>query len=158
MEKISKSITFDEATKSVTAIILCISNIPLPELLDNMKNIAAKVFEPLRKALGEKPIPVTSFYRSPALNKKIGGATNSQHTTGEAMDIDADGTHTTNREVFDWIKNNCEFDQLIFEFRKNRHDCEWVHVSLKKENNRKQILEAYKEGGKTKYKKYENTI
>jgi hypothetical protein len=156
MEKVSKHITFNEATKSVTALRLGITNIPLPEHLDNMKNIAAKIFEPLRKSLGEKPIPITSFYRSPALNKKIGGAANSQHTTGEAMDIDADGTHTTNREVFEWIKNNCDFDQLIFEFRKNRHDCEWVHVSLKKDGNRKQVLEAYKINGKTKYKPYEN--
>lgn len=155
---ISKHITYAEAIKSQTAVRKGIKNAPNIEELENMKYVANEIFEPLRLAMGGKPLTISSFFRSVALNKAIGGSSSSQHCRGEAMDIDADGAHVTNREVFEWIKENCAFDQLIFEFRKKDFpdDCEWVHVSLKRHgSNRFEILEAYKDmWGKTKYKKY----
>jgi len=120
----------------------------------NMQRIARDVFEPLREALGGRPIGIASFYRSVPLNKAIGGSANSQHCDGEAMDIDADiyDLHT-NKEIFDWIKDNARFDQLIFEFG-SPQEPEWVHVSQVKEGNRGEILVAFKKDGRTHYKYY----
>ena len=119
-----------------------------------MQRIARDVFEPLREALGGRPIGIASFYRSVPLNKAIGGSANSQHCDGEAMDIDADiyDLHT-NKEIFDWIKDNARFDQLIFEFG-SPQEPEWVHVSQVKEGNRGEILVAFKKDGRTHYKYY----
>lgn len=154
MENISNHITFAEATKSQQAIRLGVENIPDAFELKAMKNLAEKVFEPLRLHVG-KPIAITSFYRNKKVNKLIGGAVNSQHTTGEAMDIDADVFGgLTNKDIFDYIKSNLTFDQLIWEFG-NENNPDWVHVSLSVSgNNRKQILVAKKINGKTVYQNY----
>jgi hypothetical protein len=113
-----------------------------------MKALAENVFEPLRVA-NKKPIYISSFFRSPELNKKIGGSTTSQHCSGEAMDIDADVYGgMTNAEMFHFIKDNLDFDQLIWEFGTDSNP-DWVHVSFRKGNNRKNIIRAVSSGGRT---------
>ena len=120
------------------------------EHLDNMKLLAEKIFEPLRKWVGG-PIRINSFYRGPELNKAIGGSSKSQHCKGQAMDIDDNGCHKTNAEMYAWIKDNVDFDQMIWEFGDDENP-NWVHVSyVSPEENRNRCLKAYKEGGKTKY-------
>ena len=138
MENISKHISFSEATKSNTAIKKGISNIPNESQLQNMKLIAEKVFEPLRVWAGE-PIRVNSMFRSYKLNKVIGGAGSSQHCSnnGSAIDIDALG-NKTNADLFNYIKDNIEYDQLIWEFG-NDTNPDWVHVSYKYKDNRGHI-------------------
>lgn len=133
MDNISKHISYNEATLSQTAIRNNINNTPSEEIIANMKNVAINCFEPLREWYG-KPIKVNSFYRSPALNKKIGGAKTSQHQFGEAIDMDCDSI-IENKKIFEWCRDNLLFDQLIWEY-----GGKWVHISLKKENNRKQVL------------------
>lgn len=132
---ISKHISLEEATFSQTAIRLGIKNIPGPEIISNMKLLAKNCFEPLREHF-KVPIKVSSFYRCPELNKKIGGSKTSQHMTGQAIDLQAiSHTGINNEAIFNWLKNNVEFDQLI-----NEYNFSWVHVSYEKEGNRKQIL------------------
>jgi hypothetical protein len=152
MTNISKHITLAEAIKSETAVKLKIDNKPTVEHLEAMKVLAEAVFEPLRKHFG-KPIGISSFYRSPEINKRIGGSSTSQHMLGEAMDIDANiyNNGITNAQIFNFIKNNLDFDQLIWEFGTDKEP-QWVHVSYtKKRKNRKQILRAMKINGETKY-------
>jgi zinc D-Ala-D-Ala carboxypeptidase len=146
MTQVSEHISLKEAIRSQTASRLGISNDPTEEHLASMKITAEKVFEPVRKALN-RPIIVSSFYRSPKLNTAIGGSKTSQHCKGEAIDID---TGVFNNEVFYWIKNNLVFDQLIWEFGDTKEPS-WVHVSYSVNGNRGQILRAYSENGKTKY-------
>ena len=137
MEQISKHISYKEATQSSTATRLKINNIPSDEVLANMKLVAEMCFEPLREWYG-KPITINSFYRSPALNKSVKGAKNSQHTFGFAIDIDTP-SNAENKKLFDWLKEHVEFDQLIFEYG-NESGPDWVHISYRKNNNRNQIL------------------
>lgn len=147
MERISKHISFEEATGSPTASRLGIKNIPGEKELKAMRTLASMVFEPLREWYG-KPITINSFYRSPRLNQAIGGALNSQHVKGEAIDIAA-GKDTT--LFFNWLRNNVEFDQLIWEFGSDSNP-QWVHVSYAGPGkNRKQVLRAVKIKGKTVY-------
>ena len=153
--KLSPHLTLAEMIRSESAKRLKISNQPLPEHLDNMKVLAKNVFEPIRKHFGS-PIFISSGYRSNALNKAIKGASrNSQHSIGQAMDIDMDGSGLiSNANVFYYIKDYLEFDQLIWEFGDN-YNPDWVHVSyVSPEKNRKQILVAYKFLGMTKYKPF----
>lgn len=150
---ISEHITHAEAIKSQQAVRLGISNEPTPEHLTNMRLVAQNCFEPLRKHF-KRPIGISSFYRSPKVNKAIGGSTTSQHCQGLAIDIDADIFGAlTNREIFEWLKANVTFDQLIYEFG-NAKSPDWVHVSYNPKSNRGQILIAYKEGKSTKYAVY----
>ena len=147
---ISKHISEKEATKSVTALRLGIDNTPNGDSISNMKLVAEMVFEPLRQWVGG-PIKINSFYRSPALNEAIGGSPKSQHCQGRAMDIDDVYGHKTNKEMFDWIKNNLDFDQMIYEFG-NEENPDWVHVSyVSEDKNRNRILKAVRDDGKTKY-------
>ena len=147
---ISKHISAKEATKSVTALRLGIDNTPNGDSLSNMKMIAEKVFEPLRQWVGG-PIKINSFYRSIALNEAIGGSAKSQHCQGRAMDIDDVYGHKTNAEMFFWIKDNLDYDQMIWEFG-NEDNPDWVHVSyVSEEKNRNRILKAVRDDGKTKY-------
>jgi zinc D-Ala-D-Ala carboxypeptidase len=149
---ISEHITYDEAVYSSTAIKNGIENIPNSEQLSAMKLTAEKVFEPLRKGLGGNPIHIDSFFRSKELNVKIGGASNSQHMTGEAMDIVYSGG---NKNMFNYIVNNLEYDQVIWEFGDENNPA-WVHVSYSKTHNRKQKLQASKVNGQTVYKNFTN--
>jgi len=147
---ISKHISEKEATKSITALRLGIANTPNGTALANMKILAEKIFEPLRKFVGG-PIKINSMFRSEALNKQIGGSSRSQHCQGNAMDIDDIYGYKTNKEMFDFIKENLDFDQLIYEFG-NEENPDWIHVSyVDKEKNRNKILKAVRDKGKTMY-------
>jgi len=148
--KISEHLDLSELTRSESAKRVGISNMPTPEHIKNLKLLAEKVFEPIRNYFGN-PIRISSGYRSKELNAKIGGANTSQHSSGEAIDIDMDGTDITNKEIFNYIKDNLSFDQLIWEFGTDNNP-DWVHVSYESiGKQRKQILKATKQNGKTYY-------
>jgi hypothetical protein len=150
MSNISKHITLKEATYSATGEAKKIDNSPTAEHLASMKLLAEKVFEPVREWYG-KPIKINSFYRSKALNLAIPGSSlTSQHSKGEAMDMD---TASDNKKIFEYIKNNLDFDQMIWEFG-TAENPDWVHVSYKALGNRKQILRAKKVNGKSTYESY----
>ena len=143
MKKISKNISYKEATYSETAKRKKISNKPKAEHVKNMELIAEKIFEPLREWVGG-PIRVNSFYRSEALNTEIKGAYKSQHLTGNAIDITTMGKKT-NSEIFYYIKDNLDFDQLIWEF--GLENPKWIHVSyVSKKANRKRVLICQRKG------------
>ena len=148
---ISKHISDKEATKSITALRLGFDNTPNGTAYNNMKTLAANVFEPLREWVGG-PIKITSMYRSPELCDALGSnGRTSQHTKGQAIDIDDIYGHKTNAEMFEYIKNNLEFDQLIWEFG-NEDNPDWLHISyVDLEKNRKRILKAVRDQGKVKY-------
>jgi hypothetical protein len=151
--KLSKNLTLDEATKSATAIKNGISNKPSSEHLSNLMAIAQNVFQPVRDHFG-KPIAITSGYRSQALNDLIGGASGSQHSKGEALDLDADVFGgLENYQMFHYIKDNLDFDQLIWEFGDDENPA-WVHVSYKATGNRGEVLICAKQNGKTIYKRW----
>jgi hypothetical protein len=144
--KLSAHFDLCEFTRSESAKREGVSNNPTPEHLENIKVLCEKVLEPIRAKFG--PINISSGYRSADLNHFIGGSLNSDHCKGRAADIDMDGHggEVTNKMIFDFIKDNLEIDQLINEFNYS-----WVHVGYRKGANRKQVLDAVKEGGKTVY-------
>ena len=150
--KISDNITYAEAIHSQTAKRRGIDNTPTAKQVEVMKLTAEKIFEPLRKFVGG-PIKVNSFFRSAELNKAIGGSKTSQHCKGQAIDIDDVFGHKTNAEMYNWVKENLNFDQMIWEFGTDMNP-NWVHISyVSKEDNRNRCLKAYKdEYNKTKYK------
>ena len=152
MDKISKHVSYKEGVYSTTALRLGLKNEPTDDHLQNMKLLSEKVFEPLRKHVNG-PIKINSFYRGPELNKAIGGSANSQHCKGQAIDIDDVYGYMSNAEMYEYIKNNLSFDQMIWEFG-NSDNPDWVHVSyVNEEANRNRCLLAYKdENNKTKYK------
>ena len=148
---ISKHISYKEGVHSNTAIRRGIDNTPTDDQLYFMEIVAEEVFEPLREWVGG-PIKINSFYRCPELNTAIGGSATSQHCKGQAMDIDDTFGKATNAEMYNWIKENLDFDQMIWEFGDDDNP-NWVHVSyVSPEKNRNRCLKAYKENGKTKYK------
>ena len=150
MNKISDHVSYKEATRSNTALRKGIKNKPNDKQLSNMKLIAEKVFEPLRKWVGG-PIKINSFFRSPDLNTAIGGSTKSQHCKGQAIDIDDTFGVVSNANMYTWIKNNLDFDQMIWEFGDDDNPA-WVHISyVSPDKNRNRCLKAYREDGKTKY-------
>ena len=148
---ISKHISNKEGVYSRTATRLDIDNTPTKEHKQNMIKVAEEVFEPLRAYVGG-PIKINSFYRSPKLNKAIGGSAKSQHCHGQAIDLDDTFGRATNAEMFEFIKKHLDFDQIIWEFG-NDENPDWVHVSyVSEDKNRNRCLKAYKEKGKTQYK------
>ncbi len=149
---ISKHVSKKEGTFSNTATRKGIDNTPGSEELQNMELIAEKIFEPLRKA-ANGPIKINSFYRSVELNKAIGGSSKSQHCQGRAIDVDDVYGYMSNKEMYNYIKNNLDFDQLIWEFG-TEDNPDWVHVSyVDVDNNRRRCLQAYKDdNNKTCYK------
>lgn len=148
--QLSKNLSLSEMIISDSAKRAGISNTPSEVHLSNMKKLALNVFQPIREHF-DCPIYISSGYRSQALNKLIGGSSTSQHSSGEAIDIDMDGSSLTNAQVFHWIKDNLVFDQLIWEFGTNKNP-DWVHVSYESTGKqRKQILKAVKKNGKTSY-------
>ena len=146
---ISEHVSLKEATRSNTAKRLGIENMPDNETLITMQITAEHIFEPLRNKFNE-PIYISSFYRSPELNKAIGGSTSSQHCKGEAIDIDDVYSKASNADFFNYIKDKLEFDQLIWEFGDDENPA-WVHVSYNLGKNRMRVLKAVKENGRTKY-------
>ena len=146
--RLSKNFVLSEIIRSSTAKRLNINNEPSKKHLQNLSLLITNLIQPMRDAIG--PIRISSGYRNPALNRAIGGSHKSQHCKGEALDIQfwKEGK-MCNKEIYDYILNsNMEFDQMINEF-----DFSWIHISLKKKGNRKQVLEAYKdEDGDTEYK------
>ena len=150
MEKISKHVSWKEGTYSRTGERRGLDNTPNEEQLKCMKEVAENLFEPLREWVGG-PIKINSFFRSPDLNTAIGGSTTSQHCKGQAMDIDDTFKHKTNAEMFEWIRYNLPYDQIIWEFGDDNNP-NWIHVSyVDKQENRNRCLKAYKKNGKTKY-------
>jgi hypothetical protein len=153
MSKLSKYTTLQEVIKSNTASVLQIQNIPNDEQIRNLKLLCMEVFDKVREHFG-KPIGITSGFRSVELNQRIGGSKTSQHMEGKAIDIDGDLLgDVSNKDIFEFIKNNCIFDQLIWEFG-TENSPDWIHVSYDKNGNRKEILRAIKKGGKTIYQSY----
>ena len=115
-----------------------------------MQAVAFNIFEPLRKFVGG-PIKINSFFRCAELNEAIGGSKISQHCQGRAIDLDDTFGHKTNAEMFNYIKENLNYDQLIWEFGDDNNP-DWVHVSYVSETeNRNRRLKAYKKDGKTHY-------
>ena len=148
--QLSENLSLTEMIASESAKRNGISNQPTAEHIENMKALAQHIFQPIREHFG-KPIHVSSGYRSKDLNKAIGGSQTSQHSKGQAMDIDMDGSDISNRDIFMFIKDNLEFDQLIWEFG-TKGNPDWVHVSYNpKANQRKQVLIAKKYAGNTTY-------
>jgi hypothetical protein len=144
--KLSQHFDLSEFTRSESAKREGLDNTPTSEHLENLKVLCEKVLEPIRLKYGS--INISSGYRGKMLNHFIGGSVNSDHCVGRAADIDMDdvGTGVTNKEIFEYIKDNLEFDQLINEF-----NYAWVHVGYRQGANRKQVLKAVKEKGKTVY-------
>ena len=152
---LSKNLSIVEFSNSSTAKRKGIDNTPKDTHLEAAKQLAENIFQPIRNHFG-KPIWISSGYRSKALNEAIGGSKTSQHCKGEAMDIDMDGKGgPTNVEIFNYIKDNLPFDQLIWEFGTNDNP-DWVHVSYKKGGpQRGQILTAKRNSaGKTYYENW----
>ena len=152
--RLSKNFVLSEITRSNTARRLGISNEPSKEHLANMQVLITELIQPMRDALG--PIRISSGYRSPQLNRAIGGSKKSQHCKGQALDLQfwKEG-QMCNEEIYKWVlKSGVKFDQMINEF-----DFAWIHISLKKAKNRKEVLEAYKDDdGDTAYKYADDII
>jgi zinc D-Ala-D-Ala carboxypeptidase len=152
--KISKNLSLSEVTKSNTAKRRGISNEPSIEHLESLKAVAENIFQPIREEF-MCPIFVSSGYRSEALNDAIGGSKTSQHSKGEALDLDADVYGViTNADIFNFALDRLDFDQLIWEFGTDENP-DWVHISYKKDSrNRHQVLKAVRSNGRTKYELY----
>lgn len=142
--KLSENFSLEELIRTSTGL----DNTPSEEQIENLRQLVVNVLQPARDALG--PIKVTSGYRSPEVNAKIGGAPNSQHTKGEAVDLMMSGGQ---KRLLDWIIENVEFDQIISEFPDKLGRPLWVHVSYREGNNRNEKLKAVKVNGKVKYLK-----
>jgi zinc D-Ala-D-Ala carboxypeptidase len=149
--RISEHLSLAEVTRSETAKRKGISNMPTEEHIQNFKLLAENVFEKIRAHFG-CPIHISSGYRSKELNDAIGGSQTSQHSKGQAIDIDMDGSGdgVSNADIYNFIKDNIEFDQLIWEFGTDTNP-DWVHVSYAQGKNRKQKLKAVKANGNTQY-------
>jgi len=153
VNKISEYITYVEATKSVTAIKNNIDNTPNEDELKSMQAVGVNVFDKVRTHFNTH-VGISSFFRCVALNKKVGGAKASEHCLGKAIDIDADiYGKLTNKQIFDYIKDNLEYHKLIWEFGNDKSP-DWVHVSYDEGNNKKINLKAVKVKGKTSYIPY----
>lgn len=153
--QITEHVSYKDATYSDTAIRNNISNEPNETQLIQIERCASAIFEPLMEWVGG-PVKINSVFRSAELNKKIGGANSSQHcaNNGAAFDVDDTFGYKTNKEMLHYIKDNLDFDQLIYEYGDDENP-DWVHFSYNQGKNRKQVLRAIKENGKTKYINYE---
>ena len=148
--KISKHISYKEGTYSQTALRRGLDNTPNEEQLKCMKEIVENLFEPLREWVGG-PIKINSFFRGEPVNTAIGGSTRSQHMKGQAIDIDDTFGHKTNAEMYHYIKDNLDFDQMIWEFGDDKNP-NWVHISwVSHRPNRKKLTIAKRIDGKTRY-------
>jgi len=145
----SDHFTIKELTFSDTAVRLNIDNTPTDQVLINLQNLIQFVLEPVRQYF-DKPVKITSGYRSPSLCQAINSKPTSQHTLGEAVDFEIIGI--PNQVVSDWIVNNLDFDQCILEFyNPKEYNSGWVHCSYRTSGNRKMYLKAYTANGRTVY-------
>ena len=150
MSRISDHISYKEGTHSNTALRRGFDNTPEPEQLKCMMDIGRLLFEPLREWVGG-PIKITSMFRGKPVNTAIGGAKHSQHMKGQALDLDDTYGYKTNAEMYHYIKDNLDFDQLIWEFGDDDNP-NWIHVSfVTHRSNRKKLTIAKTVRGKTKY-------
>ena len=151
--KLTAHFALSEFTRSESAKREGLDNTPTPEHLENLKTLCEKVLEPIRLKYGS--INISSGYRGKMLNHFIGGSVSSDHCVGRAADIDMDdsGTGVTNTEIFNYIKDNLDYDQLIWEFG-TKQKPDWVHVGYRGKDNRKQTLRATKVNGKSHYSPY----
>tara|TARA_R110002167_G_scaffold224191_1_gene429591 strand:+ start:1003 stop:1473 length:471 start_codon:yes stop_codon:yes gene_type:complete len=150
-DKLTHNLTYEEVIHSDTAIRRGIANEPNDEQLYAIKILAEHIFQPVRDYFGV-PVLINSFFRSLTLNKRIGGSKTSQHCANNGAAMDIRGSNgVSNADLFNYIRENLEFDQLIWEFGTDREP-KWVHVSLKSSRNRGQVLRLYKENGHTKTK------
>lgn len=152
---LSKHLSLAEVVRSSTAKRLGISNQPTAQHLENLTLLAEKIFEPVRKHF-DVPIYISSGYRSAELNAHTPNSSlTSQHCSGEALDIDMDGAGTiTNAQVFNYIKDNLTFDQLIWEGG-NAFNPDWVHVSYESSGKqRKQVLQMIRKKDGNEYIPY----
>jgi len=150
MEKISKHISYHEGTYSRTGERRDLDNTPSKEQLKCMKEVSENLFEPLREWVGG-PIKINSFFRGEPVNTAIGGSKKSQHMKGQAIDIDDTFGHKTNAEMYHYIKDNLDFDQMIWEFGTDKNP-NWLHISwVSHRPNRKKLTIAKKVNGRTKY-------
>lgn len=160
MDAISKYISYEKGTYSNTAIMRGIINRPGARELRAMKAVGDKIHTPITEQLFEgTPVSFDSFYRSPVLNKIVGGSKTSQHMKGEAIDLKSKKAEITNKQLFYWILENLEFDQLIWEFG-DKNQPAWVHVSYVNPEiraNRKQVLRALRQNGQVKYVAFDLT-
>ena len=134
---LSKNFSLEEMEKSSTAIRLGIKNKAGAGEIKNLGDLCYEVLEPVR-AKFDKPVTITSGYRSPELSEAIGSKATSQHCLGEAVDMEV--LSVSNLQVALWIENNCDFDQLILEYYTGEPNSGWIHVSYKDGSNRKQVL------------------
>ena len=150
MDKISAHVSYHEGTYSRTGERRGLDNTPNKEQLKCMKEVAENLFEPLREWVGG-PIKINSFFRGEPVNTVIGGSTKSQHMKGQAIDIDDTFKHKTNAEMYYYIKDNLDFDQMIWEFGTDKNP-NWLHISwVSHRPNRKKLTIAKKVNGRTKY-------
>ena len=150
MENISKHISWHEGTYSRTGERRDLDNTPNEDQLKCMKEVAENLFEPLRDWVGGG-IKINSFFRGEPVNTAIGGSTRSQHMKGQAIDIDDTFGHKTNAEMYHYIKDNLDFDQMIWEFGTDKNP-NWLHISwVSHRPNRKKLTIAKKVNGRTKY-------
>ena len=152
--KLSKNFSRAEIEHSNTAKRLGISNEMSEKHLENMQRLIDNLIQPMRDNLG--PIRISSGYRSPSLNRAIGGSSRSQHSKAEALDLQFwEKGKMNNKVIYDWVlESGLEFDQMINEF-----DFAWIHISFSSGKNRKQVLEAYKnDQGKTAYRHASDNI
>ena len=151
--KLSSNFSLKELTASQTAERKGINNNPNEDQIDKLKLLCENVLQKVRDHYS-KVVTVSSGYRSPELCVAIGSSQNSQHAKGEAADFEIFGL--SNAELCMWIADNLEFDQMILEYHKlDEPNSGWIHCSYKSEDNRKQILRAYRNGtGKTCYEEY----
>jgi len=150
MENISKHISWHEGTYSRTGERRDLDNTPNKDQLKCMKEVAENLFEPLREWVGGG-IKINSFFRGEPVNTAIGGSTRSQHMKGQAIDIDDTFGHKTNAEMYHYIKDNLDFDQMIWEFGTDKNP-NWLHISwVSHRPNRKKLTIAKKVNGRTKY-------
>lgn len=152
MNKVSDNITWADAIRSDVAKRNGINNWFTPDQLKRMELLAEKVYEPLVKHFGNK-IYIASFFRNAQLNKLVGGVKDSQHlaNNGAAMDLDS---ADSNEKIFNYIKDNLDFDQLIIEDLRPDGNIGWIHVSYKETGNRKEILTMVLTNGKKHYEIY----
>jgi hypothetical protein len=149
MTQLTRNFSLHELTKSETALRYDMDNSPGADEIANLTELAGKVLQPIRDHY-QKGVKVNSGFRHPDVNAKVGGSRTSDHTKGQAADIEIPGV--PNAELAEWIKDNLSFTQLILEFYTSGiPDSGWVHVSYNPSNLKKQVMTATKQGGKTVY-------